>query len=106
MVIGRTSARPGERDYVIDPEVTEREYLENSESYEREIHRHTERGLDALRMVRREFFWNISYIYFWGCFVVFVFLFWFHPSSPPPPRPTIDPAPHPFSLPDLSLYLA
>lgn len=54
--IGRTSAKPGARDYAIDPQVTERELVDAAleSDDEREIWRRTEEGMRAFRLLNIE----------------------------------------------------
>uniref|UniRef100_A0A6U2NIM3 SAP domain-containing protein n=1 Tax=Leptocylindrus danicus TaxID=163516 RepID=A0A6U2NIM3_9STRA len=50
VVIGKTSALEGSKDFEIDISSTEKMYVENSDDVEREVFQQSDRGLKALRM--------------------------------------------------------
>jgi hypothetical protein len=51
VVIGKTSAKKGEKDYAIDPKVTEEEYLRQASKEEKEIFYRTQEGMELLKSV-------------------------------------------------------
>lgn len=53
VVIGKTSAVQGEKDFMLDPKATETSLMASSTGVEQEIFQQTERGLDMLRAVSR-----------------------------------------------------
>jgi len=52
VVIGKTSAKKGASDFVIDPKTTQQQYLAQVSNVEREVILQTEAGLEALRMLQ------------------------------------------------------
>jgi len=54
VVIGKTSARPGETDFDLDIAATEEEWMRQASTVEREVFRETERGMELLKMLRLE----------------------------------------------------
>lgn len=52
VVIGKTSAVPGEKDFDIDVTATEELWMKHATALEQEIYRETDKGLDSLKMVR------------------------------------------------------
>ena len=52
VVIGKTSAKSGERDFAIDPNSTQEQWMKQASPTEREIYLRTEEGLENLKMVR------------------------------------------------------
>jgi hypothetical protein len=52
VVIGRTSAKRGEKDYQLDPKATEEEWVRQFSTVERKIYMYTEKGMEHLKMVR------------------------------------------------------
>ena len=55
VVIGKTSAKRGESDYVLDPKATEEEYLRQASNVEQEIFYLTEQGMELLNTVCSSF---------------------------------------------------
>jgi hypothetical protein len=51
VVIGKTSAKQGEKDFALDPKGTEQEYLRQASRIEREIYLLTEAGMESLNSV-------------------------------------------------------
>lgn len=51
VIIGKTSARPGEKDFPLDPKATEMDYLRQASAVEQEVFRQTEHGMEMLKMV-------------------------------------------------------
>lgn len=51
VIVGKTSANKGEKDFVIDPEVTQQEYLRQASRVEEEVFRLTEAGMGFLKSV-------------------------------------------------------
>lgn len=54
VVIGKTSARKGATDYVLDAKATEEQYLQQASGVEREIFYLTEEGLQHINLVRAD----------------------------------------------------
>lgn len=54
VVIGKTSAKQGERDFALDPRTTEQEYLRQASFVEQEIFRLTETGMEFLNSLQLE----------------------------------------------------
>ncbi len=54
VVINKTSAKRGAKDYAIDPKATEEEYLRQASKLEQTIFRLTEEGMDAMRSLKLE----------------------------------------------------
>ena len=54
VVLGKTSAIQGAKDYTIDPDATEREWLRQASNVEQAIFRETGRGMELLKMLRLE----------------------------------------------------
>lgn len=54
VVIGKTSAIKGEKDFVIDPKTTEQEYFRQLSSIEREVFQLTEAGMEFLNLLQLE----------------------------------------------------
>ena len=54
VVIGKTSAVEGAKDYAIDPSATEQEYLRQASKVEQEIFRQTDQGMHLLKMLKVE----------------------------------------------------
>ena len=52
VIIGRTSAKRGEKDYQLDPKATEEEWVRQFSTVERKIYLYTEKGMEHLKMVR------------------------------------------------------
>jgi tetratricopeptide (TPR) repeat protein len=52
VVIGKTSALPDASDYVLNPSATEAEYLRQASNVEQIVYKETEKGLEALKMLR------------------------------------------------------
>lgn len=52
VVIGKTSAKKGEKDFALDPKGTEQEYLRQASRIDREIYFLTEEGMQSLNAVR------------------------------------------------------
>jgi tetratricopeptide (TPR) repeat protein len=52
VVIGKTSALPGASDYALNPSATEAEYLRQASRVEQIVYKETEKGLEALKMLR------------------------------------------------------
>ena len=52
VVPGKTSAKPGEKDYTLDPKATEMEWLRQASNLEQEIYAYTDKGMELLKMVR------------------------------------------------------
>ncbi len=51
VVIGKTSAKKGEKDFALDPKATEQEYLRQASRIDREIFLLTETGMECLNSV-------------------------------------------------------
>jgi hypothetical protein len=51
VVIGKTSAKKGEKDFALDPKATEQEYLRQASRVDREIFLLTETGMECLNSV-------------------------------------------------------
>ena len=51
VVIGKTSAKAGEKNFALNPRSTEELWLKQASPLEREIHAKTELGMQSLRMV-------------------------------------------------------
>jgi len=58
VVIGKTSAKKGEKDFALDPKATEQEYLRQATNVEREVFRLTEAGMELLNSVSKPFSWE------------------------------------------------
>lgn len=54
VVIGKTSAMAGARDYPIDPKSTEEAWMKQASSLEQKVYRQTEIGMEMLKMLRVE----------------------------------------------------
>lgn len=54
VVIGKTSAIQGEKDFKLDPKATETSFMDSSTAVEQEIFQQTSRGLDMLRALELE----------------------------------------------------
>jgi hypothetical protein len=52
VIIGKTSAKQGEKDFYIDPKATEQEWLRQASKVDQEIFRLTEVGMRFLNSVR------------------------------------------------------
>ena len=52
VVIGKTSAKKGEKDFSLDPKSTEEEYLRQASNIEQRVFQLTEAGLESLNSVR------------------------------------------------------
>jgi hypothetical protein len=52
VVIGKTSAKRGEKDYQLNPKATEEEWVRQASVVERKIYELTEKGMEHLKMVR------------------------------------------------------
>jgi tetratricopeptide (TPR) repeat protein len=52
VVPGKTSALPGAQDFALNPSATEEEYLRQASNLEQIVYKETERGLEALKMLR------------------------------------------------------
>jgi hypothetical protein len=55
VVIGKTSAKKGEKDYQLNPKATEEEWVRQASTVERNIYQYTEKGMEHLKMVRSFF---------------------------------------------------
>jgi hypothetical protein len=53
VVIGKTSAKKGEKDFALDPKGTEQEYLRQASRIDREVYFLTEEGMQSLNAVRQ-----------------------------------------------------
>lgn len=53
VIIGKTSAKKGEKDFALDPKATEQEYLRYASSVEREVFRLTDAGMQFLNSVSK-----------------------------------------------------
>lgn len=51
VVIGKTSAKQGEKDFALDPQTTEQEYLRQASIVEKEVFRLTGAGMEFLNSV-------------------------------------------------------
>jgi hypothetical protein len=51
VVVGKTSAKAGEKDYPINPKATEEDYLRQASAMERKIYQWTGEGMEMLKMV-------------------------------------------------------
>lgn len=51
VVIGKTSAKKGEKDFALDPQTTEQEYLRQASAVEQEVFRLTGAGMEFLNSV-------------------------------------------------------
>jgi hypothetical protein len=51
VVVGKTSAKAGEKDYQLNPKATEEEYLRQASAIERKIYQWTGEGMEMLKMV-------------------------------------------------------
>lgn len=54
VVIGKTSAMAGARDYPIDPKSTEEAWMKQASNLEQKVYRQTEVGMEMLKMLRVE----------------------------------------------------
>jgi tetratricopeptide (TPR) repeat protein len=54
VIVGKTSALAGAKDYAIDPKSTEEEWMRQASAIEREIYRQTDRGMALLKMLKLE----------------------------------------------------
>jgi len=54
VVIGKTSAKADAKDYALDPDLTEREWLGQANALDREVNLQTDRGLRALKLLDLE----------------------------------------------------
>lgn len=54
VVINKTSAKRGAKDYPLDPKATEEEYLRQASRLEQAIYRFTEEGMEALKSLKLE----------------------------------------------------
>ena len=52
VIIGKTSAKRGEKDYVIDPRATEIEYLRSVSRTEQLIYQYTQDGMDEMNLLK------------------------------------------------------
>jgi tetratricopeptide (TPR) repeat protein len=52
VIIGKTSAKRGEKDYVIDPKATEIEYLRSVSRTEQLIYQYTQDGMDEMNLLK------------------------------------------------------
>ena len=52
VVPGKTSAKPGEKDYTLDPKATEMEWLRQASNLEQEVYAYTDKGMELLKLVR------------------------------------------------------
>lgn len=52
VVIGKTSAIPDAKDYVIDPKSTEQEWMRQASNIEQAVFRYTEKGMESLKMLQ------------------------------------------------------
>ena len=54
VVPGTTSAKPGEKDYALDLEATELEWLRQASNVEQEVYAYTDKGMELLKLVRKK----------------------------------------------------
>jgi tetratricopeptide (TPR) repeat protein len=54
VIIGKTSAKAGAKDFALNPQSTELEWVKHASAMEQQISRNTELGLDMLKMLRLE----------------------------------------------------
>ena len=54
VVPGTTSAKPGEKDFDLDPKATELEWLRQASNVEQEVYAYTDKGMELLKLVRKK----------------------------------------------------
>jgi hypothetical protein len=52
VVVGKTSAKKGEKDCALDPKATQQEFLKQASAVEQEVFQLTEAGMEYLKSVR------------------------------------------------------
>ena len=53
VVPGTTSAKPGEKDFELDPKATELEFLRQASNVQQEVYAYTDKGMELLKLVRK-----------------------------------------------------
>ena len=53
VVPGTTSAKPGEKDFELDPKATELEFLRQASNVQQEVYAYTDKDMELLKLVRK-----------------------------------------------------